>query len=133
MNNYRNYLPSVQRRYNSFAIAIISAITLLAAACYLTANIAIAARSYVRQTDPQAQDNQPAIAELASGKPIEREIKGEQVDSYKIKLAANQYLNLVVAQNEIDVMVEVYDPDGKQIYQIDSCNIGPEPILQLSI
>jgi hypothetical protein len=52
---------------------------------------------------------QPEISLLEPGKPIEREMKGGESHSYVIKLAANQYLQAVIEQKGIDVVVAIYD------------------------
>ncbi len=72
------------------------------------------------------QDN----AELTLGKPIERNLAGNEAHSYKIALAANQYLHVVVEQRGIDIVVALFAPDGKKIAEVDSPNgtQGDEPI-----
>ncbi len=65
---------------------------------------------------------------LTQGQNIERELAGGGSQSYKIRAAANQYLKIVVEQKGIDVVVEVYLPDGKKLFEVDSPNgaQGPE-------
>jgi CHAT domain-containing protein/tetratricopeptide (TPR) repeat protein len=67
---------------------------------------------------------------LALGKPIERQLSGNEAHSYKIVLAANQYLHVVVEQRGIDVVVALFAPDGKKIAEVDSPNgtQGQEPL-----
>jgi CHAT domain-containing protein len=71
---------------------------------------------------------------LEVGKPIEREMKGGEVHSYVVTLAAGQYMQAVVDQRGIDVVVSLYGPDGKQIAEVDSPNgtNGPEPVSVLA-
>jgi CHAT domain-containing protein/predicted negative regulator of RcsB-dependent stress response len=57
---------------------------------------------------------------LEPGKPVERELSGGQSHSYKIALVSGQYLHVVVAQRGIDVVVELFAPDGKKISEADS-------------
>jgi hypothetical protein len=71
-----------------------------------------------RSIDP-AQADQP-VRPLELGKPIEQELTGGQSHSYQITLAAGQYVKLVVEQRGIDVIVNLYGPDGKQITKFDS-------------
>ncbi len=68
--------------------------------------------------------------ELTLGKPIERQLAGSQVHSYKIVLAASQYLHVVVDQRGIDVVVTLFAPGGKKVAEVDGFNgaHGPEPI-----
>jgi len=58
----------------------------------------------------RGQDN----LELTVGKPVEKELAGNQAHSYKIVLAANQYLHVIVEQRGIDVVVALFAPDGKK-------------------
>src|SRR5215510_9074163 len=57
---------------------------------------------------------------LEPGKPVERELSGGQSHSYKIAVISGQYLHVVVAQRGIDVVVELFAPDGKKISEADS-------------
>src|SRR5262249_21571250 len=66
-----------------------------------------------------AQENQP-LRRLELGKPIERELAGGQSHDYQLTLADGQYVNLVVDQRGIDVVVKLFGPDGKAIMEFDS-------------
>src|SRR5262249_24582260 len=66
-----------------------------------------------------AQENQP-VRRLEPGKPIERELAGGQSHTYQLTLADGQYVNLVVDQRGIDVVVKLFGPDGKAIMEFDS-------------
>src|SRR5260221_12220255 len=68
---------------------------------------------------------------LELGKPIERELVGDQAHSYSIALTAGQYLHVVVDQKGVDVVVTVFAPDGKKLAEVDSPNgtTGLETIL----
>jgi CHAT domain-containing protein/tetratricopeptide (TPR) repeat protein len=57
---------------------------------------------------------------LELGKPIERELSGDQSHSYKITMTSGQYLQVVVDQRGIDMAVAVFAPDGKKISEVDS-------------
>src|SRR5438045_3401984 len=67
---------------------------------------------------------------LTSGVPITRELSGGQSHSYRVTLAQGQYLEAVVEQRGIDVVVVVFAPDGQKVIEVDSPNgtQGPEPI-----
>ena len=71
---------------------------------------------------------------LELGKPVERELAGDAAHSYRITLAANQFLHVVVEQKGIDVVVALFAPDGKKVAEVDSPNgsQGPEPILVMA-
>jgi tetratricopeptide (TPR) repeat protein len=79
---------------------------------------------------PKAQADQDARP-LAVGQSIERNLASGQSNLYKITLAAGQYLNAVVEQYGIDVVVTLFGPDGKQLIDIDSSRgaLGLEPVL----
>ena len=79
------------------------------------------------QVTAQNEKDMPA---LELGKPIERELAGDAAHSYRIVLAPNQFLHLVVEQKGIDVVVALFAPDGKKIAEVDSPNgtLSPEPL-----
>ncbi len=112
-------------------------ITLLFATSNLFTVFAITAQrpvdgEKIRQTnngnEPRSQQED---AELTLGKPIERNLAGNEAHSYKIVLAANQYLHVVAEQRGINVVVALFAPDGKKVAEVDSPNgrQGDEPIL----
>jgi erythromycin esterase len=67
---------------------------------------------------------------LESGKPIERELKTGDTQSFNVRLEAGQFFDAVVNQRGIDVVVKIFAPDGNKIAEIDSPNgsQGDEPI-----
>lgn len=81
---------------------------------------------FVHFTNAQTAD----IRTLVSGQILERELSGGRSHDYKIKVTANQYLKIIVEQKGIDVVVELYLPDGKKLIEVDSPNgtQGPEPV-----
>jgi tetratricopeptide (TPR) repeat protein len=66
------------------------------------------------------QATQQEATPLELGKPVERELAEGQSHSYQITLAAGQYLNVLVEQRGIDVVVRLQGPDGKLIFEFDS-------------
>src|SRR5215813_7937167 len=66
-----------------------------------------------------AQENQP-VRRIEPGQPIERELAGGQSHTYQLTLADGQFVNLVVDQRGIDVVVKLLGPDGKPIMEFDS-------------
>jgi CHAT domain-containing protein/Tfp pilus assembly protein PilF len=56
---------------------------------------------------------------------IPRELAGGQIHLYQITLAAGQYLHLIVEQQGIDVVVVLFEPDGKQLVKVDG-PYGPQ-------
>src|SRR5262249_53427429 len=88
--------------------------------------------SQAQQTNeakPETIINPLEVRKLEAGKPIERELKGGEAHTYEIALATGQYLDVVVEQKGIDVVVRVIAPDGKPLKEVDSPNgtEGPEP------
>jgi CHAT domain-containing protein/Tfp pilus assembly protein PilF len=71
---------------------------------------------------------------LEPGKPIERELSGGQSHSYKITMISGQYLQVVVDQRGIDVVVALFAPDGKKIAEVDSEHLieGSETVLAIA-
>jgi CHAT domain-containing protein/Tfp pilus assembly protein PilF len=74
------------------------------------------------------------IYQLELNKPLARELTGGQSHSYGIALIAGQYLHVIIDQRGIDVVVTLFDPDGKQIVEVDSPNgaQGPEPVFVIA-
>src|SRR5262249_50095313 len=68
---------------------------------------------------------------LTLGVPIERELAGGETHSYQIAILAGHFVQVVVEQKGIDVVVKVFGPDGKQLLQVDSPNgtQGPETVV----
>jgi CHAT domain-containing protein/uncharacterized protein HemY len=68
------------------------------------------------------------LPELAS---VEREIKGGESQSFRIALTTNEFVYALVEQEDLDVVVSIYTPDGKELTESDSPNDrwGSEPIL----
>jgi len=72
------------------------------------------------------QDN----AVLQPGKTLERTIARGQVQHFSITLEQDQFLQLVVDQHGIDVVVRVTSPEGRSLGEFDSPNgnEGPEDV-----
>src|SRR6185369_17180747 len=75
----------------------------------------------------------PALAqtELPALSNITRELKGGESHSYRIVLTSGQFLHAIVEQQGIDLIANVFTPDGKKLSETDSPNdtFGSEPIL----
>ena len=67
---------------------------------------------------------------LQVGIPVERTIASGQTHQYGVTLQRDQYLQVVVDQRGIDVVVRVFSPDGKSLGEFDSPNgaDGPENV-----
>ncbi|HND18982.1 MAG TPA: CHAT domain-containing protein [Acidobacteriota bacterium] len=60
--------------------------------------------------------------ELVSGQPIRVDFKGGEKKVFQLRLQVNQYLDLVVDQQGIDVVVRLKSPDGTLQFEADSPN-----------
>jgi CHAT domain-containing protein/Tfp pilus assembly protein PilF len=82
------------------------------------------------------QESRPSndVQALGLRKPIEKEMRTGQVHNYGVSVTAAQVLDVVVEQRGIDVVVDVWAPDGKKIMEVDSPNgaDGPEPVLLIA-
>jgi CHAT domain-containing protein/Tfp pilus assembly protein PilF len=89
---------------------------------------------FVNSPGQQNTQDVPKALVLEPGKVIEREIAGEQVQSYLVKLIANEFLRVTVDQRGVDVVVTVLEPNGKELMKVDSPNgtQGPEPVLLIA-
>jgi tetratricopeptide (TPR) repeat protein len=86
-------------------------------------------RTFVRSAQQPAQaprdagnkvDDEKEARLLEPGKAIRRELSGAGSHTYRIRLAADQFLNAVIEQDGIDVVARLLGPDGKQIMEFDS-------------
>ncbi|MEW6731018.1 MAG: erythromycin esterase family protein [Acidobacteriota bacterium] len=75
-------------------------------------------------------DSSKEVQQLIQGAPVEREMKAGEVHKYQISLSTGQFIQIIVEQRGIDVVVTTFRPDGKKIGEIDSPNgtQGPEPV-----
>jgi hypothetical protein len=72
---------------------------------------------------------------LRPGIPIERALAQGQNHSFSINLEQDQFLQFVVEQHGIDVIVRVFSPEGKSLGEFDSPNgnDGPENASVISV
>jgi hypothetical protein len=71
---------------------------------------------------------QTGAASLRPGEPVERTIARGETHIFNVSLKQDQFLQVVVDQRGIDVVVRVFSPDGKSLGEFDSPNgtSGPE-------
>lgn len=71
---------------------------------------------------------------LELGKPLKRQLRGDQFHAFHLTMASGQYLQVVVEQHGIDLSVRLSGPDGKQVVEVDSLNgtQGPEFVFYIS-
>jgi CHAT domain-containing protein/Tfp pilus assembly protein PilF len=98
---------------------------------FLSLMLLFAPVSIVRAIEPSPPtQTDKDIRVLEPGKPIEQMLKSSESHSYHINLMAGQFSHIVVEQKGIDVVVVLFDPNGKQLFEVDSPNgiEGPEPL-----
>jgi erythromycin esterase len=66
-----------------------------------------------------ASSDDDHIFKLEPGRPIERELKPEEIHSYEIMLIAGQFVRVIVEQHGIDIAVAAFEPAGKKIADND--------------
>ncbi|HEU5459351.1 MAG TPA: PPC domain-containing protein [Pyrinomonadaceae bacterium] len=64
---------------------------------------------------------------LKLGTPIERELQPGRSHQFTVDLLENQFIQITVDQQEIDVIVRVFSPSGKSLGEFDSPNGGEGP------
>jgi hypothetical protein len=78
----------------------------------------------------QAANAQAGPTSLQPGTPIERTLAAGQSHSYNVSLEEDQFLELVVDQHGIDVVVRAFSPAGRRLREVDTPNgtDGPEDV-----
>jgi CHAT domain-containing protein len=66
-----------------------------------------------------SQGNETKAGTLEPGKPIERELAGGQTHSYLINATANQYIQVIVEERGIEVVLTLFAPDGEKLTEVD--------------
>jgi CHAT domain-containing protein/tetratricopeptide (TPR) repeat protein len=107
-------------------------ITVLALIVSPTTKGSVSSGSELESLGPptNTQESKPAdVQDLKLRAPIEQELKGGEAHKYRVMLAVGQYLEVVVEQKGIDVVIKLFGPDGQKISEVDSPNgtQGPEP------
>jgi erythromycin esterase len=98
-------------------------VTLLSAVLIFPAGASVAQQSPQPTAQVEAQ-------QLEQRKPVERTLVAKETHAYTIALEAGQFLDAVVNQRGVDVVVRVFAPDATLIAEIDSPNgtEGDEPV-----
>ncbi|MFY9224618.1 MAG: tetratricopeptide repeat protein [Blastocatellia bacterium] len=92
--------------------------------------VAFCQQSTLEQKQQNSTQSFPDLIPLELDKGIEKELTGGETQSYLLKVDKGQYIELVVEQKGIDVVVAVYDSNNQKVYELDSPNgtTGPEPV-----
>lgn len=76
-------------------------------------------------SDTIAQEPKPAdVRELTLGAPIERELSGGEVHTYRVSLVAGQYLQIDSEQKSVDIKIRVIGPNGRSLSEVDTDPAG---------
>jgi hypothetical protein len=114
--------------YRSFGLFLI--LLLLSVPVFMAQGREFSQFAHQGSSVSSAANGKQDIRVLEPGVPVERELAGGRVHSYRITLTSGQYCRVVVDQRGIDVVVRLFGPDSKQIAEVDSPNgtQGPEPL-----
>lgn len=95
---------------------------------------ALAALLFSGHTRAVNNSQSSEVRQLIVGTAVERELSGGQTHSYQITLTTGQYLQALIEQRGIDVVVLVLAPDGRKVIEVDSPNgtQGPEPVWMIA-
>jgi tetratricopeptide (TPR) repeat protein len=72
----------------------------------------------------KAADDGRRIQLLELGKPIKRELTGGQSHSFRLRLGAGQFIQVIAEQQGIDIVATLFGPDGKKLVEGNTAN-GP--------
>jgi CHAT domain-containing protein/Tfp pilus assembly protein PilF len=82
---------------------------------------------WAHQLSPSIQEEtkvDKGVSVLERGRDRELELKAGESHSYRIGLASGQYLQLIVEQRAIDVVIELFGPDGGKLITIDTPDLN---------
>src|SRR5215510_2623647 len=107
--------------YNWRDAAFGAGLAILFSTAFLLEPCGAVGTAYAQQPGtPNSLQDENDSRPLEAGKPIEREMAGGQKHYYTITLEAGQYLQLIIGQKGIDVIVTLFDPEGKKLVEVDS-------------
>jgi CHAT domain-containing protein/Tfp pilus assembly protein PilF len=83
---------------------------------------------------PTQQAEKRDVPGLKRGQPVERDVKGGETHSYRLRLKPNQFVSVVVEQQGIDAVITLFGPDDQILQTVDSPNgaFGPELLLAIA-
>lgn len=74
---------------------------------------------------------QSDVTTLSVGKTIERKLAGDQVHVFELNLPLNEYAEIVVDQQSIDVSLTAYDSKGQKLTYVDGLKVPDQESLLL--
>ncbi len=72
------------------------------------------------------------VQKLEPGKPLVRDMKAGEIQSYEINLTIGQFLRASVNGAEVDLAVQVFAPGGDLIFEIDPSS-GPQSPQKITV
>ncbi len=97
--------------------------------------VAVPAPSTCGYLTSEFQQSSDSIRRLLRGASVEREISGaDEVHSYELALISGEYVRVIVGQQDIDVFVKAFGPDGRQLIEVRNLNAPamPERVLLIA-
>jgi hypothetical protein len=89
--------------------------------------IAVAATAVRGQIPPQTsriEQDHASVPQLVLGEPLEGNLPGGQSHEYRLVADAGRFLRVSVEQRSINVVVTVFEPDGKQVVETNTTGSG---------
>jgi CHAT domain-containing protein/Tfp pilus assembly protein PilF len=68
--------------------------------------------------------------QLKPDKPVERELVGRKIDSYRVILKEGEFLQVTVVTQDAGMVMTLLDPDGKQVAEMSNQNSGQAIVLR---
>ena len=94
--------------------------------------LVMATEAVIAQTTVAQSDNRADVQKLEVGKITPATIEGDQKQSYVIPMEKGQYLELIVEQKNVDVIVTLFDPQGQQVLEMDITGRSEELVLAIA-
>src|SRR5262245_46793170 len=117
----RRFTPRSRAKFLAFSLFISSLVVALSEnALYRTFGAPAQQPAQAPRDAGNKADDEKESRLLEPGKAIKRELSGAGSHTYRIRLAADQFLKVVIEQDGIDVVARLLGPDGKQIMEFDS-------------
>ena len=118
-------IPTTQRHAIIWKLSSVGACLLLALNCLAAAQPAQMDRSGSELRGGLEEEEQ-----LEPGKPLEGELAGRKIDSYRVILREGQFVRVTVSTQEADIVITLLGPDGKQVAEMSSQNSTGENMLR---
>src|SRR5215470_9677342 len=97
----------------------------------LAALFALSMTSQASTSQKSAVDVSNAQQILELGKTVRGELRGSQGHEYRFDLPASEYAHLEINQKSIDLGIEVFGPDGKQMFEANVTTAGELEVASL--